>query len=102
MASSIVAGPPPLPPPPPSSWDEAPGAAAAGVTAGAHPQQRSDPPLPTTTQHADHFPPDFVVQNHVQQQYDETCEPGGGGQIGRNGKGNEHEVFAAVVIVLGP
>jgi len=76
MASSIVGA----PPPPSMSWVESP-----GLTAGAH-QQRSDP-LPTT-QHA-HFSPDFVVQNHPQPVYDDSCAPGGGAQLGRNGKGNE-------------
>lgn len=78
MASTIVAG----PPPPSTSWNEAPSAA---LTAGAH-QQRSDP-LPTT-QHA-HFPPDFVVQNHQQPVYDDTCAPvSAGGHHGRNSKGH--------------
>jgi len=78
MASSIVAGQPQS-----TSWNEPP--SAAGLTAGAH-QQRSHQ-LPTT-QHT-HFPPDFVVQNHQQPLYDDPCAPGSGGQLGRNGKGNE-------------
>ena len=89
MASPIVAGPPPS-----TSWNEAPG--VAGLTAGAH-QQRSHP-LPTT-QHA-HFPPDFVVQNHQQPIYDDTCAPGSGGQLGRNGKGNESVISLCLVVVV--
>jgi len=72
MASSIVAAPPPS-----TSWVESP-----GMTAGPHPP-RSDPLL--ATQHA-HFSPDFVVQNHPQ-----PCAPGGAGQLGSNGKGNDDE-----------
>jgi len=81
MASTIVAAPPVLQS---TTWDEAAASAVVGLTAGAH-QPRSDP-LPTT-QHV-HFAPDFVVQNHQQTIYDDSCAPGSGGQLGRGAKGN--------------